>query len=93
MVDKACSQNPGPSKTKIIDTEMIFDGNTGDDGSANEGIIFMDLAVLFGIFNQVLKCPYFSNDITSHIDLKKHGFAHYTVVQCVECEWKYCFFT
>ena len=92
--EKECCQNPGPSKTKIGDTGRIFGENTGDDGSANEGIIFMDLAVLFGIFDDVLKCPDCSNNITSHIDLKKkHGFAHYIVLQCVECEWKYCFFT
>ena len=76
---------------KIGDVSGEFSVNRENSAS---GIIFMDLAVLFGVFNQVLKCPECGDNMTSHVDLKKkHGFAHHTVLQCdsLEYEWKYCF--
>ena len=89
-----CDQNPGPSKAKIGDIRGKFGENPGHTDPAYEGTIFMDLAVLFEVFNQVLKCPDCGNNMTSHVDMKKkHGFAHYIVLHCdnLECEWKYSF--
>ena len=56
----------------------------------------MDMSILFGMFDQVLKCTECGHRMTSHIDMKKkHGFSHYIVPECehTECDWKYCFHT
>ena len=30
--------------------------------------------------------------MNSHVDMKKkHGYSHYIVLQCMGCDWKYCF--
>ena len=89
-------QNPGPSKTKIGDVSGIFRDNVCHTNCIEEGTVFMDLFILFGIFNEVLKCPECGDKMSSHIDMKeKNGFSHYIVLECcnTECEWKYCFHT
>ena len=91
-----CDQNAGPSKMKIGDVEGKFGENSGSMDSGKEGTLFMDMSVLFGVFDQVLKCPECGHKMTSHIDMKKkHGFSHYIVLECehTECDWKYCFHT
>jgi hypothetical protein len=49
----------------------------------------MDLSVLFGVFDDILKCPECGGM------KKKNGFSNYVVLECqnLECEWKYCFNT
>ncbi len=83
-------QNPGPSKAKIGDLSETFGTSPGHIDSASEGSISMDLTVLFGVFDQVLKRPECGNNMTSHVDTKKK---HVIVLQCniMECEWKYSF--
>ena len=61
-----------------------------------EGTIFMDLSVLFQVFDNILKCPACGGEISSHIDTnKKNGYCHYIALQCksLEWEWKHCFDT
>ena len=80
-----CDENPGPSKMRIGDVSGDFSVNRENSAS---GIIVMGLAVLFGVFSKVLKCPECDDNMTSHVGLKKHGFAHYILLQCdsLECE-------
>ena len=50
--------------------------------------------ILFGVFNQLLKCPHCGEEMKSHVDMKKkHRHAHYISLQCVACDRKYCFNT
>ena len=89
-------QNPGPSKMKIGDVSGVFRDNICHTDRVEEGTVFMDLFILFGIFNEVLKCPECGDNMTSHVGMKKkNGFSHYIVLQCcnTECEWKHCFHT
>ena len=53
---RSCDQNHGLSKMKIDDVSVKFGYNPGHTDSVKEGTIFMGLLVLFGVFNQVLKC-------------------------------------
>ena len=60
----------------------------------------MDLLVLFGVFNQVLKCLEYGNNMTDHWWLPmltwKRRIASPITLSCndsMECEWKYCFYT
>lgn len=56
----------------------------------------MDLSVLFGVFDDILKCPECGGDTISHNDMKKrNGYSNYVVLQCknMDCEWKHCFHT
>ena len=56
----------------------------------------MDLSLLFGVFDEILKCPDCESSLESHVDLRKRkGYTHYIVLQCKnkECEWKYSFNT
>ena len=90
-------KNPGPSAKKIGENTAKFDDiSAGMSTNLKEGTIFMDLSALFGVFDDILKCPECGGDIDSHVDLKKkHGFSHYIVIECkaVECDWKHCFST
>ena len=66
------------------------------DTVLKEGTIFMDLSVLFQVFDNILKCPECGGEMSSHIDTKKkNGYCHDIVLQCksMECEWKHCFHT
>lgn len=59
-----------------------------------KGTVFMDLCILLAVFDAILKCPDCGDDVNSHVDVrKKHGYSHYIVLQCVGCEWRYCFNT
>ena len=56
----------------------------------------MDLSILFGVFDNILKCPECEDEMKTHVDTtKRHGHAHYISLQCVACGWKlkYCFNT
>ena len=89
-------QNPGPSKMKIGDVSGIFRDNICHTDRVEEGTVFMDLFILFGIFNEILKCPDCGDNMTCDVDMKKkNGFSHSIVLRCcsTECEWKYCFHT
>ena len=87
----------GPSSTKISKNTAIVSGILGNmDTVIKEGTIFMDLSVLFQVFDKILKCPECGGEMSSHIDTKKkNGYSHYIVLQCksIECEWKHCFNT
>ena len=87
----------GPSSTKISKYTAIVSGILGNmDTVIKEGTIFMDLSVLFQVFDNILKCPECGGEMSSHIDTKKkNGYSHYIVLQCksMKCEWKHCFNT
>ena len=87
----------GPSSTKISKNTAIVSGILGNmDTVIKEGTIFMDLSVLFQVFDNILKCPECGGEMSSHIDTKKkNGYSHYIVLQCksMECEWEHCFNT
>ena len=51
------NENPGPSGVKIGDQSANFGGNTEKIDSVKVGTIFMDLSVLFSLFDGILKCP------------------------------------
>jgi hypothetical protein len=55
MAANHVDQNPRPSKMKIDDVSVKFGYNPGHTDYVKEGTIFMDLLVLFGTSNQVLK--------------------------------------
>ena len=50
-------EKPGQSEMKIGDNSQKFCENLGLTDSVKEGIVFMDLGVLFNIFNDILRCP------------------------------------
>ena len=90
-------KDPGPSSKKISKNTAIVSGVLANmDTELKEGAIFMDLSVLFQVFDNILKCPDCGGEMSSHIDTKKkNGYCHYIVLQCksMECEWKHCFDT
>lgn len=90
-------KDPGPSAKKIGQNTAMFGGILPNkDTILKEGTIFMDLSQLFGVFNDILKCPECGGDMSSHIDMRKrNGYSNYIVLQCksMDCEWKYCFNT
>ena len=57
------NQKPGSSEVKIGDPSKIFPTNSASAASVNEGTIFMDLEILFNVFNEVLRCPECKNSI------------------------------
>ena len=76
---------------KIGDNSQKFRENPGLTDSVKEGIVFMDLGVLFNVFDDILRCPECGGNTTCHVDMKKkNGFSHYLVLECnsAECEWK-----
>jgi hypothetical protein len=72
-------KHPGPSAEKIGQNTAIFAGIfPNKDTTLKEGTIFMDLSVLFGEFDDILKCPECGGDTISHIDMKKrNGYSNY----------------
>jgi hypothetical protein len=90
-------KDPGPSARKISqNTEVLHRLSENIGSTLKEGTIFMDLSILFNVFDNVLKCPDCQCDIEAHVDMKKKcGFSHYIVLQCknMDCEWKYSFNT
>ena len=89
-------EKPGPSEMKIGDNSQKFRENPGLTDSVKEGIVFMDLGVLFNVFDDILRCPECGDNTTCHVHMKKkNGFSHYLLLECnnAECEWKYCFHT
>ena len=88
-------KDPGPSAKKIDKNVAKYAGiSTGVSTNLKEGTIFMDLSVLFGVFEDVMKCPECTSEISSHVDMnKKNGYSHYIVCKSTECDWKYCFNT
>ena len=87
---------PEPSGVKIGDQTANFGVYSEKIEAAKAGTIFMDLSILFAVFNDILKCPECGSNMNSHVDMrKKNGFSNYTVLECqsLECEWKYCFNT
>ena len=76
-------KDPGPSARKIgKNAEALHNKSEPIANILKEGTIFMDLYILFNVFN-VLKCPNSSCDIDSHVDMKnKCGYSNYIVLQC-----------
>ena len=92
--DKEAVPEPGPSGAKIGAQNENFGMNSENIDTIREGNIFMDLSILFAVFDDFLKCPECGQNVTSHVDMKqKHGYSHYIILQCTTCEWKYCFNT
>ena len=57
------------------DVSGIFRDNICHTDRVEEGTVFMDLFILFGIFSEVLKCPECGDNMTCHVDMKKkNGF-------------------
>ena len=84
------AQEAGPSAAKIGAKKVV---STEKVDISKEGTVFMDLSILFGVFD-ILKCPDCCDDIKSYVDMrKKHGYSHYIVLECSSCEWKHCFHT
>lgn len=86
----------GPSGVKIGTPSANYGSFSSPIGILREGTIFMDLSLLFGVFDELLKCPECDGNVSSHVDIKKkNGFSHYIVLQCnaEKCGWKYCFTT
>jgi hypothetical protein len=75
-------KDPGPSARKIGKNTAMFGGIFPvKDTELKEGTIFIDLSVLFGVFNGLLKCPECGGETTSHIDMKKrNGYSNYVVL-------------
>ena len=86
---------PGPSAKKISHNTAAFGGISANMNSTlKEGTVFMDLSVLFNVFDNVLKCPECGSGMNSCADMKKKsGYSNYIVLQCanLECDWKYSF--
>ena len=86
----------GPSGAEIGDQSAACSTDTENVDVTKQGTIFMDLALLFTVFEDILKCPECGCKINSHVDLKRNtGFSHYISLECrsSKCEWKYCFST
>jgi hypothetical protein len=84
----------GASGVKIGNQSAKFGVSSTPIETTREGTIFIDLSLLFGVFDELLKCPECDGCVTSHVDIKKkNGFSHYIVLQCnnENCSWKYCF--
>ncbi len=86
---------PGSSGVKIGDQTANFGVYSEKIQAVKAGTIFMDLSILFAVFNDILKCPECGSNMNSHVDMRKNGFSDYIVLECqsLECEWKYCFNT
>lgn len=89
-------ENPGPSGMKIGDQTAKIDVSSDQIDTVREGMIFMDLFLLFGVFNEILRCPECDGNMDSHVDMrKKNGYSNCIVLQCKnqDCEWKHSFNT
>ena len=65
-------KDPGfPAKKISQNTELLRGITENVDSTLKEGTIFMDLSILFNVFDNVLKCPDCGCDIKSHVDMKK----------------------
>ena len=92
--DEPRAKDAGPSGAKISAQTAKIGANSVNMDAVREGTVFMDLSILFGVFDNILKCPDCGEEMKSHVDMrKKHGYAHYISLQCVACDWKYCFNT
>ena len=92
--DEPRGEYAGPSGAKIGAQTAKIGANSINMDTVREGTVFMDLSILFGVFDNILKCPDCGNEMKSHVDIReKHGYAHYISLQCVACDWKYCFYT
>ena len=60
-------KNPGPSTMKIGDASGIFRDSICHTVRVEEGTVFIHLLILFGIFNEVLKCPECGDNMTVKI--------------------------
>lgn len=85
-------KDPVPSAKKIGKNTANFDCFLAPEyANLKEGTIFLDMSILFTVFDDILKC---GGDLNSYIDMKKkNGFSYYNFLQCksLECEWKCCF--
>jgi hypothetical protein len=92
--NEPCDKEAGPSGAKIGAQTAKFGVNSKNIDTIKEGTVFMDLSILFGVFDKILKCPDCWDEMKPHVDMrKKHRYAHYISLQCVACDWKYCFNT
>lgn len=67
-------EKPGPSGVKIGDQSANNVSGGENIVSVKKGTIFMDLSVLFGVFD-VLKCTECGSNTNSHIDMEKNIFS------------------
>jgi hypothetical protein len=72
----------GASGVKISNQSAKFGVSSTPIETTREGTIFIGLSLLFGVFDELLKCPECDGCVTSHVDIKKkNGFSHYIVLQ------------
>ena len=75
--DKEAVPEPEPSGAKIGVEREHFGISSENIETVREGIIFIDLSILFDVFDELLKCPDCGEDMTSHVDMEKtHGYSH-----------------
>ena len=88
--DEPRGKDAGPSGAKIGAQTAKTGANSVNIDTVKEGTVFMDLSILFGGLDNILKSPDCGKEMKSHVDMrKKHGYAHY-----ISCSvWKYCFYT
>ena len=92
--DKPRGEDAGLSGAKIGAQTAKIGANSVNMDTVRKGTVFMDLSILFRVFDNILKCPDRGEEMKSHVDMrKKLGYAHYISLQCVACDWKYCFNT
>ena len=56
-----------PSREKIGAQRASFGVNSDNIDTIREGTVLMDLSILFGVFDQILKCPDCGDEIKSHV--------------------------
>ncbi len=70
---KEVAPEPGPSGVNIGAERAPFGISSQNVDIIRERTIFMmDLSILFGVFDEFLKCPVCGQDVTSHVDMRKN---------------------
>ena len=85
----------GPSGVKIGDQAANVEDYSKNIEPVKAGTIFMDLSILFVVFDDILKCPACCSKMNSNVDVRKNGFSNHIVLECknLEGEWTNCFNT
>ena len=58
---------------KLGDVNGKFCDNASHTNRVKEGTVFMDLFILFGTFNEILKRSECGYNMTSHVDMRKNA--------------------
>ena len=69
--DEPLGEDTGPSGVKIGAQTAKFGGNSVNMETVKEGTVFMDLSILFGVFDNILKFPDCGEEMKSHVDMRK----------------------